>query len=97
MAISGPNCWLWNPRNFIPQQGKSTIADMSRAHAISWMDAKDLHDIKVQMETDEEFAENSGWIYENLVQVCEAVKNFAKDLDTHRTILRRAGEEQLRD
>lgn len=81
----GPNCWLWSPRNFIPQQGKYSIADMTHAHAISWMDYHDLNKIKVQLETDDTFAEESGWIYENVVTVCEAVKNASKDMDTHRT------------
>lgn len=24
----GPDCWLWNPRNLVPQQGRASIADM---------------------------------------------------------------------
>lgn len=81
----GPNCWLWNPRNFIPQQGKYSIADMDYAHAISWMGEKELKDIKTKIETDEDFAATSGWIYESLVTVCEAISSDSKDMDNHRT------------
>lgn len=31
----GPDCWLWNPRNFIPQTGFTTITDMDYVHALS--------------------------------------------------------------
>lgn len=33
----GPDCWLWNPRNLIPQQGRVSIADMDYVTAISWV------------------------------------------------------------
>lgn len=80
----GPNCWLWNPRNFIPQQGKYTIADMEYAHAISWMTFKEFDDIIEKLESDEEFAKNSGWDLMNLKTVAEAAKNASKDMDEHR-------------
>lgn len=40
----GPDCWLWNPRNFVPQAGISSVTDMDYAHAItyktkSWFEA----------------------------------------------------------
>lgn len=31
----GPDCWLWNPRNFIPQNGFVTVEDMDYCHAIA--------------------------------------------------------------
>jgi hypothetical protein len=81
----GPNCWLWNPRNFVPQAGRSTIADMDYVHAISWMTEKEVKEIVDQLEEDEDFAETSGWILENMQTVLEAVKNSSKDMDSHRT------------
>jgi hypothetical protein len=33
----GPDCWLWNPRNLIPQQGRVSIADMDYVTALSWV------------------------------------------------------------
>lgn len=44
----GPDCWLWNPRNLIPQQGRVSISDMDYVTALSdvgestletWLDA----------------------------------------------------------
>lgn len=80
----GPNCWLWNPRNFIPQQGKYTIGDMDYAHAISWMTEKDIQDIVDKMREDEKFAEDSGWDLSNMETILETVKNSSKDMDNSR-------------
>lgn len=33
----GPDCWLWNPRNLIPQQGRVSIADMDYVTALTWV------------------------------------------------------------
>lgn len=33
----GPDCWLWNPRNLIPQQGRVSIEDMDYVTALSWV------------------------------------------------------------
>jgi hypothetical protein len=41
----GPDCWLWNPRNLIPQQGKVSIADMDYVHAVTWVNRSYLQKI----------------------------------------------------
>lgn len=33
----GPDCWLWNPRNFVPQKGRNSISDMDYVHAIVYV------------------------------------------------------------
>jgi hypothetical protein len=38
----GPDAWLWNPRNFVPPIGYSSIDDMPYANAISYVDEMDL-------------------------------------------------------
>lgn len=38
----GPDCWLWNPRNLIPQQGRTSIADMDYVTALTWVSKKQL-------------------------------------------------------
>lgn len=81
----GPNCWLWNPRNLIPQQGRYTISDMDHVHAISWISEIEIKDLINQIENDADFAENSGWIIENLRTVLEAVRQSSKDMDNSRT------------
>lgn len=41
----GPDCWLWNPRNLIPQQGKVSIEDMDYVTALTWAGKKQLQRI----------------------------------------------------
>lgn len=36
-GYAGPDCWLWSPRNLIPQQGRSSIADMEYVTALTWV------------------------------------------------------------
>jgi hypothetical protein len=38
----GPDCWLWNPRNFVPPVGYASIDDMPYANAITYCDVKDV-------------------------------------------------------
>jgi hypothetical protein len=42
----GPDCWLWNPRNLIPQQGRTSIADMDYITALTWVSKKFLEGMK---------------------------------------------------
>lgn len=41
----GPDCWLWNPRNLVPQQGKVSIEDMDYVTALIWISKKKLEAI----------------------------------------------------
>lgn len=41
----GPDCWLWNPRNLIPQQGRISISDMDYVTAQTWVGRKFLQKI----------------------------------------------------
>jgi hypothetical protein len=51
----GPDCWLWNPRNLIPQQGRVSIEDMEYVTALTWVSKKKLEDIL------ENEVEDDGW------------------------------------
>lgn len=42
----GPDCWLWNPRNLIPQQGKVSIEDCDHVTALTWLSKKALENIR---------------------------------------------------
>lgn len=42
----GPDCWLWNPRNLVPQQGRISIADMEYVTALTWVSKKFLEGMK---------------------------------------------------
>lgn len=52
----GPDCWLWNPRNLVPQQGKVSIEDMDYVTALTWISKKRLQDI-----LDSNSVEGDGW------------------------------------
>lgn len=51
----GPDCWLWNPRNLIPQQGRVSIEDMDYVTALTWVSKKKLEEII------ENEVEGDGW------------------------------------
>jgi hypothetical protein len=89
----GPNCWLWNPRNFIPQQGRYTIDDMDYAHAISYMSEKDIED------EIEKYDEDSGWDLTNLKTLLEVVRNSSVSMDNQRNtfVERQRTNQEIRD
>ena len=41
----GPDVWLWNPRNLIPQTGRNSIPDMDYLHAISYVSVPYLEEL----------------------------------------------------
>lgn len=41
----GPDCWLINPRNLVPQQGKVSIEDMDYITNLVWLSKKKIEDI----------------------------------------------------
>lgn len=41
----GPDCWLWNPRNFIPQQGRISLSDMDYVTALTWVGKEYIEDL----------------------------------------------------
>lgn len=90
----GPDCWIWNPRNFIPQNGTSTIADMDYVHAIAYKSYGFFDDILDEEEggenpTSEQKALNkiSGWKYNVIKEIKEQLKNKTKATDVNRDTL----------
>jgi len=63
----GPDCWLWNPRNLVPQQGKVSIEDMDYITALTWISKKRLQDI-----IDNE-VEDDGWDRDALQELVNGV------------------------
>jgi hypothetical protein len=43
-GYAGPDCWLWNPRNLVPQMGRISIQDMEYVTALTWVSKKYLRD-----------------------------------------------------
>lgn len=71
----GPDCWLWNPRNLVPQQGRTSIADMDYVTALTWVSKKQLENWR------ENASEGDGWDIEALDILIELAKNEKTDQD----------------
>jgi len=71
----GPDCWLWNPRNFVPQQGKVSVSDMDYATALTWLNKKALENI-LDSET-----EGDGWNREAIKELLEQAEHRVSDSD----------------
>ncbi len=71
----GPDCWLWNPRNLVPQQGRSSIADMDYVTALTWVSKKQLENWRKGAEKDD------GWDTEALDLLIEIAENERSDQD----------------
>lgn len=44
----GPDCWLWNPRNLVPQQGRTSLNDMEYITALTYVSKSYLEGILEQ-------------------------------------------------
>lgn len=73
----GPDCWLWNPRNLVPQQGRISIHDMDYLHAFTWVSHKFLQNILDKENKDD------GWDRQAIRELIERAKNEKKDSDPH--------------
>jgi hypothetical protein len=81
----GPDCWLWSPRNLVPQQGRSSIADMDYVTALTWVSKKQLENWRKKAK------EGDGWDTEALdllIEVAERERSnqdYQKDTQVSRT------------
>lgn len=71
----GPDCWLWNPRNLVPQQGRTSVADMEYLTALTWLSKKKLENIR------DNIKEGDGWNKEALDMLIEMAGNQRSDQD----------------
>jgi hypothetical protein len=71
----GPDCWLWNPRNLIPQQGRTSISDMDYVTALTWVSKKQLELWRENAKKDD------GWDTEALDILIEIAENEKSDQD----------------
>lgn len=76
----GPDCWLWSPRNFIPQSGFTSITDMDYAHALSYMSPRFFQDI-----VDDD--EDDTWDKDAIQSVITQIKHAKKESDEKRDTL----------
>ena len=73
----GPDCWLWSPRNLVPQQGRVSIEDMDYVTALTWVGKKQLQAIL----DDDEKLEEGGWDAEALSALIELAGEENTDVD----------------
>lgn len=78
----GPDCWLWNPRNLIPQQGKTSIADMDYLYALTWVSKKGLENFL-------EAPEDAGWDKEALKELLDIADTQAESDSDRDTLIAR--------
>lgn len=76
----GPDCWIWNPRNFIPQAGFTTITDMDYCHAIAEKSPSFFTDIL------EDDSDNT-WKKDKIKEVIDQIKDATMDTDPSRSTL----------
>lgn len=79
----GPDCWLWNPRNLVPQQGKVSIEDMDHVTALTWISRKRLQSI-----VDNEM-EDDGWDRDALKELIETTEKDSGDDSDQDTFVER--------
>lgn len=77
----GPDCWLWNPRNLVPQQGKTSLNDMDYVTALTWIGKKQLQNI-----LDNE-SEGDGWDRDALQHLVDLAENETTDSDPDKDTL----------
>ena len=73
----GPDCWLWSPRNLVPQQGRVSIEDMDYVTALTWVGKKQLQSIL----DDDEKLEEGGWDAKALSALIELAGDESTDVD----------------
>lgn len=73
----GPDCWLWHPRNFVPQLGRATIDDMDYCHSITYVGEGYLEDLL-------EEPEEAGWDKEEIQRLIKIVSEKTKDVSSQR-------------
>jgi hypothetical protein len=74
----GPDCWLWNPRNLVPQQGRVSIEDMEYVTALTWVSVKYIENLIKGSENKEDAA---GWNVEALRELLEKAKTISGSVD----------------
>lgn len=79
----GPDCWLINPRNLVPQQGKVSIEDMDYITNLVWLSKKKIEDI-IDNETD-----NDGWNREALQELLSQSEKSAGNDSLKNTFVER--------
>ena len=74
-GYTGPNCWLWNPRNLVPQSGRVSIADMDYVTATTWVGKKFLENVMENENKDD------GWDRDAIKHLMELANGQKTEMD----------------
>ena len=80
----GPDCWLWHPRNFIPQIGRASVDDMDYATALTFVGEEFLKEL---MEMSDKEAEDGGWDKEEIEVLVNLIAERLRQPDARRDSL----------
>lgn len=99
-GYAGPDCWLWNPRNLIPQQGRTSVEDMEYLHADTWVSEKflenkledslgedtveEMEDGKPFIASEDDEDEHDGWNLNAVSELLNLAADKTTDTDTQR-------------
>lgn len=76
----GPDCWLWHPRNFIPQIGRASIDDMDYCTALTFVSREFLRGL-----VDE--PDEAGWDMEEVKTLLDLIEGRQRFPDNRRDSL----------
>jgi hypothetical protein len=74
------DCWLWNPRNFIPQNGLISINEMEYCHGIAMKTPRYLEDLLDEPDSE-------GWDKKAIRESLDSFKSAQRDKDSKRDTL----------
>lgn len=83
----GPDCWLWSPRNLVPQQGRTSIKDMDYVTALTWVSKKFLQGIYDDMSDEKNPSDAGGWNVDALRELIELAGRETTDVDMNKDTL----------
>lgn len=67
-GYAGPDAWLWNPRNLVPQQGRTSINEMEYVTAITYVNKTYLKNI---LEDKADATDKDGWNLEAIKELLQ--------------------------
>lgn len=82
-----PDCWIWNPRMFIPQTGFTSVQDMDYVHALALKSTSFFDGLEKE-------PESAGWIADNIADVKELIKTALKETDPQRDTLNKRDKQK---
>lgn len=71
----GPDCWIWNPRMFIPQDGFNNINEMDYVHGLALKSYSFFDDILDEESENKVLNKKSGWKFDTIREIKDSLKD----------------------